>query len=110
MPEPGIYLTNSTGETVALATESGGGDRQLLQEALEEYGYTLIEIEPEEAEDVSLEAARQELENLGLHLERARAKGEGANLSHLGTLLSTWEVTVEAIASDLAKVVESRDD
>lgn len=36
MPEPGIYLTNSTGETIALATETGGGDKNLLAEALEE--------------------------------------------------------------------------
>ena len=36
MPEPGIYLVNSTGETAALHTESGGGDRELLEEYLEE--------------------------------------------------------------------------
>jgi hypothetical protein len=33
---PGIYLVNSTGETVALATEDGGGDRALLREVLAE--------------------------------------------------------------------------
>ena len=38
MPEPGLYLVNSTGETVPLATESGNGDRELLHEALDELG------------------------------------------------------------------------
>ena len=38
MPDPGIYLVNSTGETYALATESGEGDRKLLQETLDEMG------------------------------------------------------------------------
>ena len=36
MPEPGIYLTNTTGETIPLATETGEGDKNLLAEALEE--------------------------------------------------------------------------
>lgn len=36
MPTPGIYAVNSTGETVPLATEDGGGDRELLGEMLEE--------------------------------------------------------------------------
>lgn len=36
MADPGIYLINSTGETVALATESGAGDRELLHETLDE--------------------------------------------------------------------------
>ena len=37
MTDPGIYLVNSTGETVALATDDGGGDRALLREVLSEY-------------------------------------------------------------------------
>ena len=34
---PGIYLINSTGEACALATEDGGVDRALLEEALDEH-------------------------------------------------------------------------
>lgn len=37
MPEPGIYLCNATGELTPLATEGGGGDRELLEEALQEH-------------------------------------------------------------------------
>ena len=36
MSEPGIYLLNSTGEMVALHTESGDGDTQLLKEYMDE--------------------------------------------------------------------------
>lgn len=36
MPDPGLYLINSTGEMVAVHTESGDGDTQLLREYLEE--------------------------------------------------------------------------
>lgn len=36
MPIPGIYAINSTGETVPLATEDGGGDRNLFREMVEE--------------------------------------------------------------------------
>lgn len=37
MPEPGIYLVNATGELIPLATESGGGDTELLKETLSEH-------------------------------------------------------------------------
>lgn len=36
MTASGIYLVNSTGEMVPLATEDGGGDRALLREVLAE--------------------------------------------------------------------------
>lgn len=36
MSEPGLYLVNSTGETVPLHTENGG-DEELLEEYLEEW-------------------------------------------------------------------------
>jgi len=36
MADPGLYLVNSTGEMVALATESGDGDQNLLHETLDE--------------------------------------------------------------------------
>lgn len=36
MPSPGLYLVNSTGEAVALHTEDGSGDKDLLAEYLEE--------------------------------------------------------------------------
>lgn len=36
MPTPGIYATNSTGETVPLALEDGTGDKKLLAEAIDE--------------------------------------------------------------------------
>ena len=38
--DPGIWLINSTGERIALHTESGAGDEQLLEEYLEENGLT----------------------------------------------------------------------
>ena len=38
--DSGIWLINSTGERIALHTESGAGDEKLLEEYLEENGLT----------------------------------------------------------------------
>lgn len=48
MPEtpPGLYLVNATGELTAVATEDGGGDRDLLTEALLELDVQPSEITP----------------------------------------------------------------
>lgn len=35
--KPGIYLVNATGEMSPMATGGGGGDRNLLREAIDEH-------------------------------------------------------------------------
>ena len=43
--DPGLYLVNSTGETVPVLTESGEGDEIVLHETMQRYGYKIEEIE-----------------------------------------------------------------
>jgi hypothetical protein len=44
MPQPGLYLVNSTGEMIDVHTSSGENDLQLLREYLEEWDIEGVEV------------------------------------------------------------------
>lgn len=90
MQEPGIYLVNSTGESTALATESGGGDRELLRDELDNHGVSLPEKDADEI--------REKLEDLDKWRGDPAARRRNAMAGDHGTITAlcwTLGMTVE---------------
>lgn len=52
--EPGLHLLNATGKMIPVLTESGGGDRDLLEEVLNKHNLMTVDTDPDAIDEDQL--------------------------------------------------------